>query len=190
MIPSSWRKPYNLDSLGSPGLSWAPWASWAILGNFLAIRLIEYTCFAVFWAIRMYAVSFPWGLFRMRIYAVSFPWGLFRMRIYAVSFPWELFRMRIYAVSFPWGHAYVRGFLSLGTCVNACVFTGFGSLAQNLNNYIVFYQFRPEFEQKYRILSCIRCLESNNCRVCKQQRRVRCGLWCVYVVKHVYFEAS
>ena len=56
--------------------------------------------------------------------------------------------------------------------------------------YIVFYQFRPEFEQKYRILSCIRCLESNNCRVCKQQRRVRCGLWCVYVVKHVYFEAS
>ena len=29
VIPSTWGKPYNLGSLGSPGRCWAPWAAWA-----------------------------------------------------------------------------------------------------------------------------------------------------------------
>ena len=74
------------------------WAGWVGLASALlrAFRM------------RIYAVSFHWGLFCMRIYAVSFHWGLFCMRIYAVSFPWGLFCMRIY-----------RGILSLGTNLHA-----------------------------------------------------------------------
>ena len=140
VIPSTWRKPYNLGFLGSSGrcwASWAAWAPWAFLGHpgqFLgdpSYRIRVFLCLGDYFACVFTRFPFPGDYFACVFTRFPFPGNYFACVFTRFPFPGD---MRMYAVSFPWGHASTHAYLPCSGALRKTSIITLYSINSDLNS--------------------------------------------------------